>query len=62
MAGATGSTVVAEEVLRVLPDPVEGDQIAAFLKPYGVTLDEIICRMGGTTERCTAAGLRWPRR
>jgi hypothetical protein len=47
----------------VLPDPVEGDQIAAFLKPYGVTLDEIICRMGGTTERCTAAGLlRWSRR
>jgi hypothetical protein len=27
---------VAEEALRVLPDPVEGDQIAAFLAPYGI--------------------------
>ena len=45
----TGFREVAEEALRVLPDPVEGDQIAAFLAPYGITLDEIVSRMGGTT-------------
>jgi hypothetical protein len=45
----TGFTDVAEEALRVLPDPVEGDQIGAFLAPYSITLDEIVSRMGGTT-------------
>jgi hypothetical protein len=33
----------------VLPDPVESDRIAAFLATYGITLDEIVSRMGGTT-------------
>jgi hypothetical protein len=32
----------------VLPDPVEKDQIAAFLAPYGITLDGLVSRMGGT--------------
>ena len=45
----TGFPDVAEEALRVLPDPVESDQIAAFLAPNGITLDEIVSRMGGTT-------------
>ena len=45
----TGFPEVADEALRVLPDPVEGDQIAAFLAPYGITLDELVSRMGGTT-------------
>ena len=45
----TGFPEAAEEALRVLPDRVEGDQIAAFLAPYGITLDELISRMGGTT-------------
>jgi len=31
-----------------LPDPVEGDQIAAFLAPYDITLDELESRMGGS--------------
>jgi hypothetical protein len=31
-----------------LPDPVDGDQIAAFLAPYGITLNEIVSRKGGT--------------
>jgi len=31
-----------------LPDPVDGDQIAAFPAPYGITLDELVNRMGGT--------------
>ena len=45
----TGFPEAAEQALRVLPDPVEGDQIAAFLAPYGITLDELVSRMGGTT-------------
>ena len=45
----TGSPEAAEQALRVLPDSVEGDQIAAFLAPYGITLDELVSRMGGTT-------------
>jgi hypothetical protein len=45
----TGFPEAAEEALRVLPDPVEGDQIAAFLEPYGITLDDLVSRMGGTT-------------
>jgi len=45
----TGFPEAAEQALRVLPDPVEGDQIAAFLTPYGITLDELVSRMGGTT-------------
>jgi len=45
----TGFAEAAEEALRVLPDSVKGDQIAAFLAPYGITLDELVSRMGGTT-------------
>lgn len=45
----TGFPEAAEEALRGLPDLVEGDQIAAFLAPYGITLDELVSRMGDTT-------------
>ena len=34
----TGFPEAAGEALRVLPDPVDDDQIAAFLAPYGITL------------------------
>jgi hypothetical protein len=44
----TGFPDAAEEAVRVLPDPVDGDQIAAFLAPYGITLGELVNRMGGT--------------
>jgi len=44
----TGFPEAAEEALRVLPDPVEAGQIAAFLVPYGITLDELESRMGGS--------------
>jgi len=43
----TGFPEAAEHALRVLPDPANGDQIAAFLAPYGITLDELVSRMGG---------------
>lgn len=44
----TGFPEAAGEGLRVLPDPVEDDQIAAFLAPYGITLGELESRMGGS--------------
>ena len=44
----TGFPEAAGEALRVLPDPVEDDQIAAFLAPYGITLGELESRMGGS--------------
>jgi hypothetical protein len=44
----TGFPEVADEALRVLPDPVDLDQIAAFLTPYGITMDDLISRMGGS--------------
>jgi hypothetical protein len=33
----------------VLPDPVSQEQIAAFLAPHGMTMDELITRLGSTT-------------
>jgi hypothetical protein len=44
----TGFPEAAAEALPVLPDPVNADQIAAFLAPYGVTLGELESRMGGS--------------
>jgi hypothetical protein len=44
----TGFPEAAGEALRVLPDPVDDDQIAAFLAPYGITLGELESRMGGS--------------
>lgn len=44
----TGFAEVADEAIRVLPDPVDEHQIAAFLAPHGITLDELVSRMGGT--------------
>ena len=44
----TGFPEVAEEAQRVLPDPVDKDQVAAFLSPYGITLGDLVDRMGGS--------------
>jgi hypothetical protein len=44
----TGLPELAEEALRVLPDPVDLDYAAAILQSYGVTKDELIDRMGGS--------------
>lgn len=43
-----GFPEAAEEALRVLPDLVEVEQLEAFLRPYGITRDEVINRMGGS--------------
>jgi hypothetical protein len=45
---STGFPEAAGEAERGLPDPAEGDQIEEFLTPYGITLDELVSRMGGT--------------
>ena len=44
----TGYTELADKALRVLPDPVDYDQITAFLRPYDVSKDDIISEMGGS--------------
>jgi hypothetical protein len=44
----TGFLEAAGKALRVLSDPVEDDQIAAFLAPYGITLGELESRLGGS--------------
>ena len=44
----TGYTELADEALRVLPDPVDLDRLQAFLQPRGVTKDDIISEMGGS--------------
>jgi hypothetical protein len=45
-AAQTRSSEVAEEALRVLPDPVDEDQIAVFLAPHAITMDELASRTG----------------
>ena len=44
----TGLPELAEEALRVLPDPVNLEFAAEVLQSYGVTTDELIDRMGGS--------------
>ena len=44
----TGYTELAEEAERVLPDPVDSDQLAAFAQSHGVSRDDIISEMGGS--------------
>jgi hypothetical protein len=48
MLRRTGLPELAEEALRVLPDPVDLDFAAKVLQSYGVTRDELIDRMGGS--------------
>ncbi len=52
----TGFPEVAEEALRVLPDPVEGDQIAAFLAPYGITWTNLSAGWAAPPEAGRAPG------
>jgi hypothetical protein len=44
----TGYGELADEALRVLPDPVDADQLAAFAQSHGVSRDDIISEMGGS--------------
>jgi hypothetical protein len=38
----------AEEAARVLPDPVEMEQLSAFGDRYGISMAELMSRMGGS--------------
>jgi hypothetical protein len=39
----------AEQVASSLPDPVDIEQAAQILQPYGITKDELVSRMGGSS-------------
>jgi hypothetical protein len=43
-----GLPEMADEALRDLPDPVDSEQVAAWAVPYGVSMDELTSRMGGS--------------
>ena len=43
-----GLPQMADEALRDLPDPVDSVQVAAWAVPYGVSMDELTSRMGGS--------------
>jgi hypothetical protein len=43
-----GYTELAEEASRILPDPVDVDQLVELGIHYGVTRDDLISRMGGS--------------
>jgi arsenate reductase-like glutaredoxin family protein len=44
----TGYTQVADEAMRVLPDPVDREDVDRWASQYGITIDELINRMGGS--------------
>jgi hypothetical protein len=44
----TGFAELADEALRVLPDPVGIDQIEAFCRQHNLNSDDLISEMGGS--------------
>ena len=43
-----GHTRLAEEASRVLPDPVDIDQLTAWGTQHGLSHDDLISEMGGS--------------
>jgi hypothetical protein len=43
-----GHTQLAEEASRVLPDPVDVDQVSAWWMQNGLSHDDLISQMGGS--------------
>ena len=43
-----GHPRLADEASRVLPDPVDADQLQAWGMQHGLSLDEVISHMGGS--------------
>ena len=43
-----GLPELAETARRELPDPVDSEEAAAWAVPYGVNMDDLISRMGGS--------------
>ena len=44
----TGLPELIDEALRVLPDPVDVEQLAAWGQSHDINLDNLIDRMGGS--------------
>jgi hypothetical protein len=44
----TGYTELADEAERVLPDPIDSDQLVAFAQAHGLNRDDFINEMGGS--------------
>jgi hypothetical protein len=44
----TGMSQAAEEAERVLPDPVDMDEVTKWGAKHGVTHDELVSQMGGS--------------
>ena len=43
-----GLPELADAALRELPDPVDSEHVATWAVPYGINMDELINRMGGS--------------
>ena len=43
-----GFAEAADQALRVLPDPVDTDQIKAFCQQHNLNVDDLISQMGGS--------------
>jgi hypothetical protein len=43
-----GLPEMADVALRDLPDPIDSEQVAVWAVPYGINMDELISRMGGS--------------
>jgi hypothetical protein len=48
MLRRAGLLELAEEALRVLPDPVDLDFAAQVLRSYGISRDDLVDRIGGS--------------
>jgi hypothetical protein len=44
----TGYTELADEAERVLPDPIDADQLIAFAQEHGLNRDDFVSEMGGS--------------
>jgi len=44
----TGYAELADEAERVLPDPIDTDQLVAFAQAHGLDRDDFISEMGGS--------------
>jgi hypothetical protein len=44
----TGMPNAAEEAERVLPDPVDMDEVTKWAAEHGVTHDDLVSQMGGS--------------
>jgi hypothetical protein len=44
----TGYVQAAEEAERVLPDPVGREEVERWAASHGITIDDLISRMGGS--------------